>query len=314
MKSTRILATILACLVACLLSLGGCDSPNEPSGEGLTEEAQSALSLSAAAVYTITDDNAPASPDNCNNPAVNSWCECGTDYTDNAARCNEPGATLLFRIPAVGCEVASASLTYQATAWGGATTTTVHRILRPVVDPTMGVAGLCATSAVASWFRSGPEAWTLPGAKGDGSDRTALGIPKAIASGGLRTETIDVTALVAGCDPAQSCVLAQYMPIHVFVHPGTAALVYECAGPPIVCGDGLVDGAEGCDDGNNDAGDGCGAGCAVESGYACEGEPSACATVCGDGIVAGTEECDDGNTASNDGCSASCEGETCTCQ
>ena len=66
--------------------------------------------------------------------------------------------------------------------------------------------------------------------------------------------------------------------------------------------------------GNNDAGDGCGAGCAVESGYACEGEPSACATVCGDGIVAGTEECDDGNTASNDGCSASCEGETCTCQ
>lgn len=290
---------------------GGCPEDSCPEN---VSEAQSALSLSADKVYTITDDNAPSSPDNCNNPNTNTWCECGTNYTDNAPRCNEPGATVLLRFPAIGCEVSSASLTYQATSWGGATTAAVHRILRPVVDPPMGQAGACASSSVASWFRSGPEAWTVAGAKGDGTDRTTLGISEPIASGGLRTETFDVSSLVTGCDPAQPCTLAQYMPIHVFVYPGTVALIYECAGPAAVCGDGELGGAETCDDGNAASGDGCSASCAPEAGYACDGEPSACTTTCGDNIVAGLEECDDGNTTSNDGCSATCEGETCTCQ
>lgn len=292
---------------------GGCPADSCPDNEAIAE-AQSALSIAASAVYTITDDNAPALPDNCNNPAVNTWCECGTVYTDPAPRCNEPGATVFFRFPAIGCEVSSASLSYQATAWGGATTATVHRILRPVVDPAMGQAGACASSSVASWYRSGPEAWTLPGAKGDGTDRSSTGIAEPIASGGLRTETIDVSSLVAGCDPAQPCVLGQYMPIHVFVYPGTAALIYECAGPPAVCGDGAIEGAEGCDDGDVESGDGCSATCAVEAGFACDGEPSTCATSCGDGVVAGLEECDDGNTTSADGCSSSCASEVCTCQ
>ncbi len=46
---------------------------------------------------------------------------------------------------------------------------------------------------------------------------------------------------------------------------------------PLVCGDGLLDDGEGCDDGDAAGEDGCDASCAVEEGYVCEGEPSVCA-------------------------------------
>lgn len=62
-----------------------------------------------------------------------------------------------------------------------------------------------------------------------------------------------------------------------------------------VCGDGVTDAAEACDDGNKTAGDGCRADCTgVE--------------VCGDGIVDSIigEQCDDGNVADGDGCTSAC--------
>jgi len=71
--------------------------------------------------------------------------------------------------------------------------------------------------------------------------------------------------------------------------------------------DGVLSGAEICDDGNNDSGDGCSATCRIELGYKCDGEPSVCTkTTCGDGKVEGSEACDDGNTLPNDGCSPTC--------
>jgi cysteine-rich repeat protein len=76
---------------------------------------------------------------------------------------------------------------------------------------------------------------------------------------------------------------------------------------PVVCGDGLIEGSEGCDDGGTAGGDGCSATCAVEAGWACSGAPSVCALiVCGDGAITGGEGCDDGNAVSGDGCSARC--------
>lgn len=80
------------------------------------------------------------------------------------------------------------------------------------------------------------------------------------------------------------------------------------------CGDGLVAPIEFCDDGDAVAGDGCSSTCEIESGYACAGAPSQCATVCGDGLVRGAEACDDGNAMAGDGC-AGCvveEGFACT--
>ena len=75
------------------------------------------------------------------------------------------------------------------------------------------------------------------------------------------------------------------------------------------CGNGKVEGNEGCDDGNQEAGDGCDVTCSTEEGWQCVGSPSSCSTVCGDGVVAGEEICDDGNTINGDGCSSDCRSE-----
>ncbi|MCD6499090.1 MAG: SUMF1/EgtB/PvdO family nonheme iron enzyme [Deltaproteobacteria bacterium] len=63
--------------------------------------------------------------------------------------------------------------------------------------------------------------------------------------------------------------------------------------PTSVCGDGVVIGNEGCDDGNQEDGDGCSTQCKVEKGWACaQGSPTVCHTMCGDNMVVGSEECD----------------------
>jgi cysteine-rich repeat protein len=70
-----------------------------------------------------------------------------------------------------------------------------------------------------------------------------------------------------------------------------------------VCGNGVKEGTEACDDGNVTAGDGCSATCTVE-------EP---VCVCGDGIKHETELCDDGNVVNGDGCSSTCTIELPVC-
>ena len=87
----------------------------------------------------------------------------------------------------------------------------------------------------------------------------------------------------------------------------------DCTGYS-VCGNGIREGTEPCDDGNGNWRDGCTPDC--------KGEPNcsggACISKCGDGMLLpgdATEACDDGNTASGDGCSATCTiepGYTCT--
>ena len=67
--------------------------------------------------------------------------------------------------------------------------------------------------------------------------------------------------------------------------------------PEAVCGNGIMEDGEQCDDGNTDDGDGCSALCVIEE----EPEP-----ICGNGIVEDGEECDDGNTTDGDGCSSLC--------
>jgi cysteine-rich repeat protein len=69
-----------------------------------------------------------------------------------------------------------------------------------------------------------------------------------------------------------------------------------------VCGNGVVEGAEQCDDGNVLPCDGCSDTCMIESGY-----------ICGDGILnaACGEQCDDGNTVPGDGCDENCMSEGC---
>jgi fibro-slime domain-containing protein len=91
-------------------------------------------------------------------------------------------------------------------------------------------------------------------------------------------------------------------------------LSWECpddlgtGGPCVqaVCGDGKVEGDEGCDDlANNNLGDGCSPGCKLEP----DCSAGACKSTCGDGLILATdnEACDDGNKRDGDGCSSVCQ-------
>ncbi|HEY4179455.1 MAG TPA: DUF4215 domain-containing protein [Kofleriaceae bacterium] len=79
--------------------------------------------------------------------------------------------------------------------------------------------------------------------------------------------------------------------------------------PGAVCGNGVLETGEACDDMNTDSGDGCKGDCsAVEEGHACgnPGDPCVVTHVCGNGLVEDLEGCDDHNTNSDDGCSSTC--------
>ncbi|MBO4351547.1 MAG: DUF4215 domain-containing protein [Proteobacteria bacterium] len=86
----------------------------------------------------------------------------------------------------------------------------------------------------------------------------------------------------------------------------------------ILCGNGVLDGAEACDDGNRNPGDGCSMICQVERHWRCtlEGGKSKCVDTCGNGTLDSDtgEFCDDNNPKDGDGCSAECtveSGYTC---
>jgi cysteine-rich repeat protein len=61
-----------------------------------------------------------------------------------------------------------------------------------------------------------------------------------------------------------------------------------------LCGNGILDPGERCDDGNLRHDDAC---------------PMDCRSVCGDGNRSEVEACDDGNQVDGDGCSAGCASE-----
>src|SRR5260221_8658517 len=76
-----------------------------------------------------------------------------------------------------------------------------------------------------------------------------------------------------------------------------------------VCGNGMLEPGEFCDDGNTKDGDGCSGDCTmVDPNFDCSVEGQACVQVviCGDGVLEGAEMCDDFNTVDKDGCSADC--------
>ena len=105
-----------------------------------------------------------------------------------------------------------------------------------------------------------------------------------------------------------------------------------------VCGNGVREVGEGCDDGNTVAADGCTTTCKIEDNNACnqtapgaadnsscasgvcntaQGQPGVCLPVgaCGNNVREGAEGCDDGNRVRGDGCNEICKlenGEFCT--
>lgn len=79
-----------------------------------------------------------------------------------------------------------------------------------------------------------------------------------------------------------------------------AALRLQLSALQSVCGNGLVEPGEECDDGNNNGN----SACTITYTFKSPGEP-----FCGDDVVNAGEECDDGNNKDGDGCSAACKNE-----
>lgn len=139
-----------------------------------------------------------------------------------------------------------------------------------------------------------------------------------------------------------------FLPCEADGYPGRELCKADCSGHDEcnigyqICGNGIIEGQEACDDANHQSGDGCSADCSEvevvgtcnngrpDPGEVCDrdslpcekdGYPgvSYCATnctgfndcnigwqFCGNGLVEGAEVCDDGNNIPGDGCNADC--------
>jgi len=97
-----------------------------------------------------------------------------------------------------------------------------------------------------------------------------------------------------------------------FVDHTTAQIGCTDGTAAAVCGNGIPEYGEECDDGNNNNGDGCSSNCTIEPNHTCSGAPSVCHTTvgCGNGTLDAGEACDDGNNNNGDGCSSTCQIET----
>ncbi len=129
----------------------------------------------------------------------------------------------------------------------------------------------------------------------------------------------------ADCADTLLCLVAADCQSGVCADDGMGTL--KCSAP--ICGDNVVNGTDGCDDGNMVNGDGCDNNCkpsecgngqvdpATEecddnnsvNGDGCDNNCKT--TACGNGVVTGTEVCDDGNAVNGDGCDNNCTNTGC---
>jgi cysteine-rich repeat protein len=146
----------------------------------------------------------------------------------------------------------------------------------------------------------------------------------------IQMQTLELEGIAAGSAYAKAtmgsnAILDEYG--DTITNPQDGNVPVEVLSSTPVCGNGVKEGDEQCDDGNTTPGDGCDANCISEvcgngilqSGEQCDDgnttpgdgcDANCISEVCGNGILQSGEQCDDGNTTPGDGCSATCEVET----
>jgi len=215
-------------------------------------------------------------PSLCRVVAANGFCAGATPVTATATLSGESVAAGGPPLTGTGCYGFTVPTTNRASYYSVTVPplTRINIAVTPTVDVVLVAADTCASTTCSLYNDDDPERATL-------TNTTATPV----------TQIVSVRAYGATTSS------------------GTYSIAFTYV--PFVCGNGVLEGAETCDDGNTTAGDGCTATCTVQAGYACAGAPSVCAlVVCGDGLVRGTEGCDDSNTTPGDGCSATCTQET----
>ena len=85
--------------------------------------------------------------------------------------------------------------------------------------------------------------------------------------------------------------------LHLLLLALMCGITFASAQALAICGDGILELTEQCDDGNNAPGDGCSPACTEEAGFMCN-----TISQCGNGMLDFGEQCDDGNTIPGDGC------------
>ena len=177
-------------------------------------------------------------------------------------------------------------LHYNATTTTTLNTSTVQMILRDVPNVCLGIPG------VEVEFRYEVLDWHAGTASGAGADGLcAAGPPTCFPA----VAGFDLGDVVTGYQIPGSGSLTVHDDLLTTTNAGQNGVwsfVIPNGGGLQICGDGILDLCEQCDDGGESA--------------ACNGDCTLAA--CGDGVLNLTagEACDDGNTTSGDGCSADC--------
>ena len=238
---------------------------------------------------------------------TNTWI-CGDGKIEGTEQCDEGKAKT------AGCTAADA----------GAPTS-----LDAGADAGDAGATLGPCQVVAGWTCTIPGTACVAAKCGDG-----------IIAGNEQCDVGPTPPLVNGCTACRLSAVTTSVAADAGVQPSTVITNYNCSYPdggtpdggikeetcaPTVCGNGIKEGTEQCDDGNTKGYDGCSAQCQLEP--SCLNNVDAtgkaipdgtCVSICGDGIVFDfdsngdgkqDEQCDDGNTLAGDGCSPTCQAE-----
>ena len=196
----------------------------------------------------------------------------------------------------------SVSVAYSGTdAWqyaGSAGTLAISpmQVTTPVFPPIV----VSQTFVLTMSLTAAPNASLAVLAKSDG---IVFSPSPLVFSTGERSKSFSVTGAVGGLFPVEFFLDGPDAPLYAV--PANSSVGVGTT----LCGNGLLEPTEACDDGNVISLDGCSSACQFEAGFDCTaGAPTNCTdiSVCGDGVFEGTESCDDSNESSGDGCAGDC--------